>query len=123
MTDTAKALEVLRQGTPGPFTISGVRTRLGGVPVLQILGADDKVWFYVPYSDRTTKDHADSYQDARRIAANPLLVDVFAAAVHARSLERAADFKTLEAWHTEATKRYAALDAAIAAVVKEVSNG
>jgi hypothetical protein len=57
--------------TPGPWSVSGVRTRLDGHPVLQIYGPDDKVYACVFYSDRLPGEHATSHADARLIAAAP----------------------------------------------------
>lgn len=57
--------------TPGPWSVSGVRTRASVVPVLQISGPDDKVYAWVLYSDLTMKDHITSHADARLIAAAP----------------------------------------------------
>ena len=66
----------MTEHTPGPWSISCVRTRESGAPVLQILGADGKVYALVFYSGKTPKDHAASYADARLIAAAPDLLDV-----------------------------------------------
>lgn len=60
--------------TPGPWSVSGIRTRSDGQPFLQILGPDDNVYALVFYSDRTTKDHTTSHADARLIAAAPELL-------------------------------------------------
>jgi uncharacterized UPF0146 family protein len=75
--------------TPGPWTVSCVRTRESGVPVLQILAADGKVYAHVLYSDRTTELHRASYADANLIAAAPELYEAVlecAKAIHARGV-------------------------------------
>ena len=56
--------------TPGPWSVSGVRVRVGGEPMLQI-GAGDKVYAYVLYGDGSNKQHIQAHADARLIAAAP----------------------------------------------------
>lgn len=57
--------------TPGPWSVSSIRTRESGVPVLTICGADEKAYAMVLYSDRTPELHRASYADTRLIAAAP----------------------------------------------------
>lgn len=65
----------MSEHTPGPWAVSGVRTRETRQPVLQIYGPDDKVYALVLYSDRTDAEHIASHADARLIAAAPDLLD------------------------------------------------
>lgn len=64
----------MTEHTPGPWTVSGVRTRESGEPVLQICAADGKCYAMVFYSDKTPAEHRAAYADARLIAAAPELL-------------------------------------------------
>ena len=49
--------------------VSAVRSKINGQPYLFIEDeVTGKTWAMVPYSDRTTEDHFQSYDDARKIA-------------------------------------------------------
>ena len=109
-TDHARALEVLQGGFLGEFKT----VMLNGKLALVDRGGDAEMGNYVIARDVSWPGQGNL------LCAFPALVALYAAAVEARALERAADFKTLEAWHAEATKRYAVLDAALAAVPKAV---
>lgn len=48
------------------MAVSGIRTRIGGEIVLQIVDeTEGKVWAWIPYSDKTDKQHIESYRDAQ----------------------------------------------------------
>ena len=47
--------------------ISSVRTRLGGIPVLQICENDGECNIFVLYGDGSIEPHTAAYGDARRI--------------------------------------------------------
>ncbi|KKL24024.1 hypothetical protein LCGC14_2419520 [marine sediment metagenome] len=62
--------------TPGPWTVSGIRHKIGGEPVLSIYAPNGKTYVYVLYGNGSRKQHTTAYADARLIAAAPELLDV-----------------------------------------------
>lgn len=59
--------------TPGPWQVSGIRTRLGGEPVLTV-GPDGYGIALVLYGNGSTEQHRAAHADARLIAAAPELL-------------------------------------------------
>lgn len=57
--------------TAGPWSVSGVRSKLDGQPYLFVLRPDGRSVAAIPYSARTNQDHVASHADARLIAAAP----------------------------------------------------
>lgn len=62
--------------TPGPWAVSGVRTKLGGEPVLTVYSEapgpmQNKTHALVMYGDGSTTQHVQAHADARLIAAVP----------------------------------------------------
>lgn len=62
--------------TPGPWTMSGGRSRITDTKTTFHFVGPDKIWIAaVPYSDKTTEEHLASLADARLIAAAPDLYE------------------------------------------------
>ncbi len=53
--------------TPTPWSVSGMRIKFGGVPVLSIFGPDDTTHVLVLYGDGSTEQHRAAHADANLI--------------------------------------------------------
>jgi len=134
-TDTAKAIELLRQGTPGPWAVEDPM----GPDSLWIVQADKPTheWFPIavcsmPDEEEHNFTGREVKANLRKIAASPGLVDVLAAAARrkavldkmlARAMQGAdlADEATVEL-SKELDAAEDDLDSAIAKVTKGVLN-
>lgn len=58
----------LSKASPGPWQASGVRTHLGGEPVLQLVDAKNRAFAYVLYGNGSTQDHLSAHADAAILA-------------------------------------------------------
>ncbi len=70
--------------TPGPWYVSGVRRRIGAERFVSVVSeATQKIVVDVVYSDMTPKLHAESYADAKLIAAAPAMYEALEKAKNA----------------------------------------
>ena len=60
--------------TPGPWQVSGVRTKIGGEPVLNV-GPDGTYIAMVLYGDGSMEQHRTAHADANLVAAAPDLLE------------------------------------------------
>jgi len=48
-----------------PYSVSCIRTKFGGEPVLQILNSEQEVIGYILYGDGSLDEHCQSYREAK----------------------------------------------------------
>ena len=115
--DHAKAIELLRQGTPGPWFVHDFRGASESPSVQDItVSCDHPATITVCSMDRAlTATDEEALANARRIAANPDLVECFAAADAMLKAFSGSFARTVEQRTT-----FDALDTAIAKVCKGV---
>lgn len=76
--------------TPGPWFVSGVRTKMDGQRWLRVLQeTPERELAFIPYDDRTDAMHIEATASARLIAAAPdLLAALKYLVTHCKGLDR-----------------------------------
>ena len=67
LTDEQLAAIEARNDRSMPLSLSGVRSRFGGEPVLTLYGPDDKTYVFVLYGTGSVDDHDPAYATANSI--------------------------------------------------------